>query len=63
MSEFLFGVLIFLTGSCFGFLVASMLAVGRLADRDEPFDGGFSTEYPPARTRIWSAHVKSEPHE
>lgn len=61
MTEFAIAVLIFACGGCVGFIAAAFFAVGRRADDD--FDGGFTANNPPARTRIWSDSVKSEPRE
>ena len=61
MTDIILAAVIFMCGGFIGFIMAAVFAVGRRSD--EEFDGGFSANNPPARTRIWSDSVKSETRE
>lgn len=62
MTELVFAAMVFFCGFFVGLIVSMVRDVMRAEPHavDGDFDGGFGANYsPPARTRIWSDHVKS----
>lgn len=64
MNEVVSLLVAFACGAFTGFIACAAFAVGARADEPEEFDGGYrASNEPPARTRIWSDHIKSEGRE